>query len=98
MSNVVSLPSRSASPQNEPTHYLGLAETNKLLRAHLKREFPGVKFSVKGDSYSGGSSTDIRWTDGPTVKQVDAIVSAYSNRGFDGSIDRAYCKDSWLLP
>ena len=44
--------------------YINLTETNKLIRRTLKEAFPSVKFSVRGRSYSGGSSTDITWTDG----------------------------------
>jgi hypothetical protein len=96
--SVIAFPVAPQAPKNEPTRYLGLAETNKLLRKQLAAAFPGVKFRVVGQSYSGGSSTDITWTDGPTSAQVEAIAGAYSCKGFDGSIDMAYCKTSWLLP
>lgn len=95
---LVAFPVKPVAPKSEPKRYLGLAESNKILRAHLKRAFPGKKFTVRGSSYSGGSSTDIAWTDGPTLKQVEAVASAYSSRGFDGMIDMSYSKTSWLLP
>lgn len=50
------------------------------IRTELKRAFPGVKFSVRYDSFSGGDSYDVDWTDGPTTKQVDAIIDKYGNR------------------
>lgn len=95
---LVTFPVKAAAPKSEPARYVSLAETNKILRAHLKRAFPGTKFGVRGSSYSGGSSTDITWTDGPTRAQVEAVTDAYSSRGFDGMIDMAYSKTSWLLP
>lgn len=96
--NVIAFPIEPQAPKAEPTSYLGMAESNKLLRKHLAAAFPGVKFRVVGHSYSGGSSSNISWTDGPTSAAVDAIAGAYSSRGFDGMIDMSYTKTSWLLP
>jgi hypothetical protein len=90
---------------NEPTtlksgepNYLSTTETAKLIRAAIKKAFPRVKFSVRSDSYSGGSSIRVDWTDGPTTKQVNAIASQYEGAGFDGSIDLKYGFTSWLMP
>lgn len=95
---VLSFPKEPVAPKAEPVAYLRLAETNKILRRHLAKAFPGVKFRVRGETYSGGSSTRIDWIDGPTKEQVERISSAYSSRGFDGMIDMAYSKTSWLMP
>ena len=38
---------------------LSVAETAKVIRATLKPRFPGVRFSVRSKSYSGGASIDI---------------------------------------
>ena len=51
----------------------------KNIRTELKRNFPGVKFSVRYDSFSGGDDFTIRWDDGPTQEQVHNIVSKYGN-------------------
>jgi hypothetical protein len=59
----------------------------KNIRVELKRAFPGVKFSVRGKSYSGGNSIDVSWVDGPTSKQVDEIIQKYSGGSFDGMTD-----------
>lgn len=69
------------------TKYISLNDTNKLIRKALKEAFPGVKFSVRGKSYSGGASTDIRWTNGPTQDQVDPIAQQFRGAYFDGMID-----------
>lgn len=66
----------------------------KLIRVRLKREFPGIKFSVRSDH----NSVDIYWTNGPRAKAVDKVVDEYSFGGFDGSIDLAYSSENWLLP
>jgi len=67
--------------------YLSCKETAVLVRAALKESFPGVKFSVKSDVYSGGASIRIRWMDGPNPAQVDEVVSVFKGGYFDGMID-----------
>ena len=69
------------------TKILTCAETAKLIRQVLKESFPGVKFSVKSSTYSGGASVSIRWTDGPNDAQVRAAVGSFDGAYFDGSID-----------
>lgn len=73
--------------------YLSCAETSRLLRKALKREFPGVKFYVRSDS-----SIDVYWLDGPTEKEVKAIAGNYAGQDFDGMIDMRCYWDHWLLP
>lgn len=55
----------------------------KNIRIHLKRAFPGVKFSVR----SGGNATRVGWTDGPTVADVEAITGMYEAGSFDSMTD-----------
>ena len=59
----------------------------KNIRIELKRAFPGIKFSVRTKSYSGGDSTDVSWMFGPTCKEVEAITGKYVNSSFDGMVD-----------
>lgn len=65
-----------------------------LVRDRLKREFPGVKCSVRSDY----NSVDIYWTDGPTGSQVERVTAQYKFGGFDGMIDMAFSKHNWLMP
>lgn len=67
--------------------YITCADTAKLLRAALKSQFPGIKFSVRSNTYSGGASIDVSWTDGPFTSEVDSIAKRYEGASFDGSID-----------
>jgi hypothetical protein len=84
---------------NENTaRYIDTAETAKMIRAALKRAFPGVKFGVRSHRYAGGSSINIDWLDGPTQAMVAALVGQYQGKGFDGMIDMAYYVEHWLLP
>lgn len=75
----------------QSTKSLTCAETARLLRQVLKESFPGVKFSVKSSTYSGGASISIRWTDGPNDAQVRAAVGGFESAYFDGSIDYQGC-------
>jgi len=69
------------------TKYLTCAETAKLIRAALKEAFPGVKFSVKSNVYSGGASINIKYENGPTCSQVKSVVSVFEGSYFDGMTD-----------
>lgn len=57
------------------------------IRRELKRRFPKVKFKVTSDSYSGGNSVDVRWTDGPTAKDVEAVADRHKGGSFNGMED-----------
>jgi hypothetical protein len=80
------------------TTYLAVAETAKLIRAQLKTAFPAVKFSVRSSSYSGGCSVNVKWTDGPTVDEVEPVAKMFQGRRFDGMIDMGWNASLWLLP
>ena len=76
--------------------YLSCAETARLVRKALKTNFPGIKFSVRSKTYSGGASIDVSWTDGPTTKEVDAVTKSFEGASFDGMIDLKSYHDSIL--
>lgn len=59
-------------------------QVNALIRKALKEAFPDVKFSVRGGR---GDATWIGWTDGPNQAQVEAVVSRFEGKGFDGMQD-----------
>jgi hypothetical protein len=69
------------------TKYISTTGTAKLIRKALKESFPGVKFSVRSDVYSGGSSINVSWTDGPTSKMVEAVAKTFQGAYFDGMQD-----------
>lgn len=64
------------------------------IREELRRAYPGIKFSVKSESYSGGNSVDVYWVMGPTTKEVDAIIQKYKDGHFDGMQDMHVYDDS----
>ena len=71
----------------DETNRNALTTAAKNIRKELAAVFPGARFSVTSSRYSGGDSIDIRWTDGPTSKAVEAITGKYSGGSFDGMID-----------
>lgn len=80
------------------SEYLTVAQTAKLVRQAVKREFPGVKFSVKSDRYAGGASIDVGWTDGPQTAEVDKVTDPYAGAGFDSMQDMKTSRAAWLSP
>ncbi len=64
-------------PEPAVSTYEAVTETAKKIRAALKAAFPQVKFSVRSDSFSMGSAVRVKWTDGPTEKQVEKIANAH---------------------
>lgn len=77
--------------------YLSVAQTAVMVRAALKGAFPGIKFSVRSKSYSGGASIDISWTDGPNTSAVDRVAKMYEGATFDGMIDLKSYHDTVLV-
>jgi len=70
--------------------HIDSAETAKLAIKALAQVFPGVKFSRRTSRYSGGSSVNIDWTDGPTTSQVEEVVGHMKGATFDSMTD---CKN-----
>jgi hypothetical protein len=64
------MPARSDS---EPT----TAEAAKLIKSALVAAFPGINFSVRSSTFSGGSDISIGWTDGPAESRVKKIAMPY---------------------
>lgn len=57
------------------------------IREELKKTFPGIKFSVTSSNFSMGNSVEIRWEDGPTNDEVEAITSKYQYGRFNSMED-----------
>ena len=62
-------------------------EVAKQVRVELYAKFPKTKFSVKSKFFSGGSSVDIKWENGPAESQVRAVVGHFRGADFDGMQD-----------
>ena len=72
----------------------GATHAAKNIRAHLKKLYPGGKFSVKTDHFANGNSVSVRWTDGPVQKAVDEALSGFVAGRFDGMQDIYDYKES----
>jgi hypothetical protein len=76
--------------------YASPAGLAKLIRGELKTLYPGQKFSVRSRSYSGGSSVDVLWTDGPAWKEVQAATRKFQGCDFDGMTDsKSYVRNPY---
>lgn len=63
------------------------AQAAKMIRRELKENFPNTKFQVLSSSASMMTAVDIYWTDGPTTRDVDAVVAKFQYGHFDGMQD-----------
>lgn len=86
------------APPRPTPEWVDAADTAKLIRATLKRELPGKKFSVRTRRYAGGSSVNVSWTGGPSTATVDALIAGFMTKGFDGMVDCGYNGYAWLTP
>jgi hypothetical protein len=59
--------------RNEIVQEGTMKDKAKIIRGILKKEFTGIKFSVKSDY----SSVHIRWTDGPSDAFVNSFVKEF---------------------
>jgi len=63
------------------------AQCAKEIRAELKKNFPEIKFKVRSESFAGGNSVRISYTDGVPLDKVRAITDKYQYGSFNGMID-----------
>lgn len=64
------------------------------IRAALKVAFPGVKFSVRKESYT---CVRVAWTDGPAYRDVANVAEQWQAGHFDGMTD-SYVYDKTRKP
>ena len=63
------------------------AEVAQTIRKELKEKFPAIKFSVRSESFAGGNSVDIYYTNGVPEDEVRKLVNKYESGHFDGMTD-----------
>ena len=71
----------------QPGEYASAKAGAANIRIQLKRAFPGIKFSVTSEVFSGGDSINIKWAMGPTGREVEAITARYQEGHFNGMED-----------
>lgn len=59
------------------------------IRAELKKEFPGLKFTCTSESFSMGNAVRVRYTDQPREvhEKIRALLAKYQYGHFDGMTD-----------
>ncbi len=60
------------------------------IRKILKKEMPGIKFSVRSQNYAGGNSIDVSYDNGPVSESVEQLIGQYQYGHFDGMDDCYY--------
>jgi hypothetical protein len=84
-----------------PLRWVKTTEVAKLIRAYLKQNYPGQKFSVRSDSYSGGSAVRVETPPTWTREQTSDLyreLAPWGSRGFDGMTDSSYGKGHTICP
>lgn len=82
---------------------IDVKEVAKLVRAAVRDAFPGFKFSVKMDRFSGGTSIHVGYSeafeeDRERVKKLRDLIEGYENNRFDGMTDSGSYINNWLSP
>lgn len=88
---------RTLPPMTFKSRWLSPKETARLVREQVKAMFPGIRFSVAKEEYSGGASILVKWTDGPTQEAVETSCQRYQNSWFDGMDDSRHYVDHTLM-
>lgn len=70
--------------------YLTATVLAQHIRKTLKGAFPKTIFRVRSKYYSMGSSVYVSWTDGPTDRMVDRLLSQFRGISFNGSDDSTH--------
>lgn len=83
---------------NEKAEWIETADLAKLIRRAVKLAFPGVKFAVRSNKYSGGSSVVVEWTGGPLRHDVEAVACLFQGVTFDGMDDSTHFVPLFILP
>jgi hypothetical protein len=58
--------------------WIDVADTARLVRAALAKDFPGIKFYVRSNSYSGGASIDVYY-DGRSDDALWTLIDSSDN-------------------
>lgn len=69
----------------------------KEIRQLLKQAWPSVRFRVRCSNFSMGDAVDVKWTDGPSSKQVDNVVQAWQSEDFDGMTDSSVARPDTIV-
>lgn len=66
-----------------------------MIRSHLRKAFPGTKFTVRSNWIVGGSHIEVTWCDGPVQSAVDAVLDLYAGYDLD-VLDNQVVRDRYV--
>ncbi|MGY3341144.1 hypothetical protein ACVW0K_007337 [Streptomyces filamentosus] len=78
------------------TRYIDTKHVSAELRRRLKKEFPGVKFSVRTGTGTGSAWISVHWTDGPDTKAVNKLTAPLHGAHWDGYSETYVATDNVL--
>lgn len=78
---------RKEEEKSKPKQLSQSAQAAASIRKILKREYPEIKFKVRCDNYSMGSSVDVSWTDGVATEIIQKFIDQYQYGHFNGMED-----------
>lgn len=88
------LTEEQAKSAHKPMPRTMLAAYN--MQTLLKRQYQGVKFSVRAEHFSMGSTIHVRWSSGPSESQVEELLRPFLAGRFDGGSDcYEYITSAW---
>jgi hypothetical protein len=85
---------KEVSAAEFPPIKISTAMAVRMMKAELKAAFPDVDFTFRRPN----GIVCVSWVDGPLSDKVDAFISKYERRGFDGMNDYAYFMNHGLTP
>lgn len=56
---------------------------SRLLKRELTAKFPNINFSVRYDSFAGGDSIDVYYSNGPDYSEINDIAEKYEKGRYD---------------
>jgi hypothetical protein len=71
----------------DTAHKLYGRELTVAMKKLLKARWPGVAWSVRESRGTGCGWFHVKWTDGPTSREVSGAVGCFQSSYFDGMID-----------
>jgi len=77
---------------------IDLAGTTDIIRAALKRKYPGTTFSVRTKRFAGGAEINVSYQGDLPEREVNQLIHQYESNGFDGMTDTPYYIHHWLMP
>ena len=67
-----------------------MKDRSKIIKQDLKAAYPGVRFSVRCESFAHYEEIRIAWKDGPTEQDVNATISNHRAQLRKGKYIRIY--------